>query len=92
VHLQVNGSLIVNSMSLVMRATLDGIGVGYTLEAAVAPEIAARRLVPLLADWSAQHESYYLYYPGRRQLPVPLKAFIAFAQARRAARAGRVAA
>ena len=89
VHLQVNGSLVVNTMSLVLRATLDGIGVGYTLKAAVTPEIAAGRLVPLLADWSAQQESYYLYDPGRRQLPVPHKAFIAFAQARRAARTGR---
>ena len=44
----------------------------------------AGQLVPRLADWSAQHESCYLYYPGRRQLPVPLKAFIAFARARRA--------
>jgi DNA-binding transcriptional LysR family regulator len=82
-HLQVNGSLIVNTMSLVLGATLDGIGVGYTIESYVASDVAARRLVPLLADWSAQHHSYYLYYPGRRQLPVPLKAFIAFVQERR---------
>lgn len=79
-RLQVNGTLIVNSMHLVLRAVLEGIGVGYSIESYVASEIAARRLVPLLADWSAEHHSYYLYYPGRRQLPVPLQAFIAFAR------------
>jgi len=86
VHLQVNGPLVVNNMDLVLRAVLDGIGVGYTIESYVAAEIAARRLVPLLTDWSPEHHSYYLYYSGRRQLPVPLKAFIAFLRDRRSRR------
>ncbi len=42
------------------------------------PEIAQRRLVPLLTDWSPEHQSYYLYYSGGRQLPLPLKLFIEF--------------
>jgi DNA-binding transcriptional LysR family regulator len=85
-HLSVGGSLIVNSMSLVMQAVLDGVGVGYTIESYAAAEIARRRLVPLLTEWSTEHHSYYLYYSGRRQLPVPLKAFIAFIRQRIAAR------
>jgi DNA-binding transcriptional LysR family regulator len=80
--LQVNGSLILNNMSLVLQAVLDGVGVGYTVESFVVTEIASRRVVPLLTDWSAAHHSYYLYYPRRAQLPVPLKAFIAFAGSR----------
>jgi len=82
-HLSVNGSLVVNSMSLVLGAVLDGVGVGYTIESHVASEIASGRLVPLLTDWSPEHHSYYLYYSGRRQLPVPLKTFIAFLRQRR---------
>jgi DNA-binding transcriptional LysR family regulator len=74
----VRGSLIVNNMNLMVRATLDGIGIGYTIESYVAPQIADGRLVPLLADWSPRHHSYYLYYAGRRQLPVPLKVFIGY--------------
>jgi DNA-binding transcriptional LysR family regulator len=70
-------------MELVLRAVLDGVGVGYTIESYVTDEIAQRRLVPLLTDWSPEHYSYYLYYSGRRQLPVPLKAFIAFLRERR---------
>lgn len=82
-HLSVNGTLVANSMELVLRAVLDGVGVGYTIESYVTDEIAQRRLVPLLTDWSPEHYSYYLYYSGRRQLPVPLKAFIAFLRERR---------
>jgi DNA-binding transcriptional LysR family regulator len=78
-------------MSLMLRATLDGVGVGYTIESYVAAEIAARRLVPLLTEWSPQYHSYYLYYSGRRQLPVPLKAFIAFVRERRAMQSRRAA-
>jgi DNA-binding transcriptional LysR family regulator len=72
------GTLTVNSMNLMVKATLDGIGIGYTIESYVETDIAAGHLVPLLTDWSPEHHSYYLYYSGRRQLPVPLKVFIAF--------------
>jgi DNA-binding transcriptional LysR family regulator len=78
IEMSVQGSLVMNSMDLVVRAVLDGIGVGYTIESYVTPHIAAGDLVPLLTDWSPGHHSYYLYYSGRRQLPVPLKVFIAF--------------
>jgi hypothetical protein len=39
--------------------------------------------VPLLADWSSAHHSYYLYYAGRRQLPLPLKIFTAYLRQQR---------
>lgn len=78
IEMAVNGSLVVNSIDLVMRAVLDGVGIGYTIESHVTSQIAAGRLVPLLADWSPGYHSYYLYYSGRRQLPVPLKVFSAF--------------
>ena len=83
-EMSVTGTLTVNNMDLVVRAALDGVGIGYTIESYVAAHIAAGRLVPLLVDWSAGHHSYYLYYPGRRQLPVPLKMFTAFLRQHRA--------
>lgn len=83
VSISVNGSLIVNSMNLALHAVLDGVGIGYTIESYVRAEIAQRRIVPLLTDWSPEHHSYYLYYSGRRQLPVPLKIFISFLRQRR---------
>ena len=78
IQVSVHGSLTVNSMDLMVRAVLDGIGLGYTIESYVESHIAMGRLVPVLTDWSPEHHSYYLYYAGRRQLPVPLKVFIAF--------------
>jgi DNA-binding transcriptional LysR family regulator len=78
IEMSVSGSLVVNSMHLMMRATLDGVGIGYMIESYAAAHIARGELVPLLTDWSPEHESYYLYYAGRRQLPVPLTTFIAF--------------
>jgi len=78
------GTLTVNNMDLVVRAALDGVAIGYTIESYVASHIDAGRLVPLLVDWSPGHHSYYLYYPGRRQLPIPLKLFTAFLRAQRA--------
>jgi DNA-binding transcriptional LysR family regulator len=84
-HLSVNGTMVTNSMELVLRAALDGVGVGYTIESYVTTEIAQGRLVPLLTDWSPIQHSYYLYYSGRRQLPVPLRAFISFLRQRRKA-------
>jgi DNA-binding transcriptional LysR family regulator len=78
IEMSVNGSLVVNNMNLMVQAAVDGIGIGYTIESYVETHIAQGRLVPLLTDWSPEHHSYYLYYSGRRQLPVPLKVFIAF--------------
>jgi len=78
IEVAVTGSLVVDSMHWMMRAVLDGVGVGYTIESYVAAYIARGRLVPLLRDWSTEHHSYYLYYSGRHQVPAPLRAFIGF--------------
>lgn len=78
IEMAVRGSLIVSSMSLMIRAALNGVGIGYTIESYVAPEIARGALTPLLTEWSPEHQSYYLYYSDRRQLPVPLRLFIDF--------------
>ncbi len=43
-----------------------------------APEIKAGRLVPLLEDWRPRSAAIFLYYSSRRQIPLPLQAFIEF--------------
>jgi DNA-binding transcriptional LysR family regulator len=78
IELAASGSLVLDSMHWVLQAVLDGIGVGYMLESYAAPYIARGLLLPLLKDWANEQHIYYLYYPGRQQLPVPLKVFIAF--------------
>jgi DNA-binding transcriptional LysR family regulator len=81
VAVTVNGPLTVDSMELMVRATLEGVGIGYTMESHITEHIVGGRLIPLLLDWSAPHHSYYLYYSGRGHIPVPLEALIAFFRA-----------
>jgi DNA-binding transcriptional LysR family regulator len=78
VEVAVEGRLTVNDPELAIRAALDGVGVLYTALGYAAPEIKAGRLVPLLEDWRRRSAAIYLYYPSRRQIPVPLQAFIEF--------------
>ena len=78
VEVAVEGRLTVNDAELAIRAALDGVGVLYTALGYAAPEIKAGRLVPLLEDWRAGSAAFFLYYPSRRQIPLPLQAFIEF--------------
>ena len=75
-EISVSGPLVCDNIDIVLRAALDGVGIGYTIETHAAEHLAQGRLVPLLRDWSPAVHSYYLYYSGRGQLPVPLKALI----------------
>jgi DNA-binding transcriptional LysR family regulator len=77
----VEGSLILNDMQLVANAVLDGIGVGYISETLISSHLAAGRLLPLLGDWYGHISGVFLYYPSRRQMPGPLRAFIDFMRA-----------
>jgi DNA-binding transcriptional LysR family regulator len=86
VEVAVEGRLTVNNPELAVRAALDGVGVLYTALGYAAPEINAGRLVPLLEDWRTPAAAIFLYYPGRRQVPVPLQAFIEFLQEKLQAR------
>ncbi len=83
-EISVDGSLTVNDIDLLVSAALDGVGIAYLPEAVAAPYLAAGRLVTLLEDWcSGVLPGVFLYYPSRRQMPVPLKVFVEFIKKRR---------
>ncbi len=84
----VDGRLIANDPELILRAALDGIGIAYLAEDTMDPAIANGRLVQLLAEWTPALTGLYLYYPSRRQVPRPLRAFIDFLKAERRGAAG----
>jgi DNA-binding transcriptional LysR family regulator len=73
----VSGSLILNDIYLVLNAVLDGIGIGYISELLISKRVADGQLVPPLGDWYG-YRAVYLYYPSRRHVPGPLRAFIDF--------------
>jgi DNA-binding transcriptional LysR family regulator len=77
----VGGTLVTNDPDLILRAALEGVGVGYAVEAFVAPYTAEGRLAALLDDWAAPFSGYHIYYPSRRHIPAPLRVFVEFARA-----------
>jgi DNA-binding transcriptional LysR family regulator len=78
----VEGSLIVNYVDFASRAVQDGVGLMYAPVDYVTEDVAKGRLVQVLDDWMpANPDSYFLYYPSRRQQPAALKALIDFLRA-----------
>ncbi len=73
------GRLVVDDRALIVAATLEGCGLAHPHEALVAGLVARGDLVRVLEDWCPVLPSFFLYYPGRRQMPGPLRAFIAMA-------------
>lgn len=72
----VDGPLIVNDKEMAMRATLQGVGIGFPVERTASAHIAAGRLVPLLEPWCAPFPGLFLCYPRQRQMAPALRAFI----------------
>ncbi len=78
----VEGSLIVNYVDFASRAAQDGVGLMYAPVDYVTEDVAKGRLVQVLDDWMpANPDSYFLYYPSRRQQPAALKTLIDFLRA-----------
>ena len=61
---------------LVIRAALNGVGIGMAMEEPLAELIANGRLVQVLSDWCPTFPGYFLYYPSRRNQPAALAALI----------------
>jgi DNA-binding transcriptional LysR family regulator len=61
--------LTVNSTELALRAA-------YIPEELAAPFVRAGQLMRVLESWPATIEGLFIFYPGRRQVPTALRAFI----------------
>lgn len=75
---QVTGPLVCNSSELALAVVRSGRGVGWHMEQDVREDISAGRLEQVLGDWSPPYPGAFLYHPGRRQTPAPLRALIDF--------------
>ena len=67
---------MVNDTNLAIRAAVDGLGIAFTPEALAEPFLRSGQLVRVLEDWSPSFEGIFVYYPGHRQVPACLRAFI----------------
>ncbi|WP_225772767.1 LysR family transcriptional regulator [Inquilinus sp. Marseille-Q2685] len=76
VSLAVDGPLVVNDTALMLQAAFGGAGIAYLLDCQAQADVEAGRLQRVLRDWSPRFPGFYLYHPGRRQMPPALRAFI----------------
>jgi DNA-binding transcriptional LysR family regulator len=81
---EVDGPLILSDHLLTVEAALDGVGIAFWVEDMMRPYIKAGRLVPVLEEWSAPFEGFFLCYPQQRQMAPALRAFIDFLKERAA--------
>ena len=90
VQIEVQGPITLDEASLSRIAVLDGIGIGFFMEADVRDDIAAGRLERVLHDWTPPNAPLAIYYPGRKNPSAAFRAFVEMARAfgKAAARAG----
>ncbi|WP_227308538.1 LysR family transcriptional regulator [Acidisoma cellulosilyticum] len=72
----VDGPLIVNSRAFAVQAAANGVGIAFVKDSDAAGLIAEGTLVPLLEQWSAPFEGFYLCYPQQRHMAPAIRAFI----------------
>ncbi|HXT08154.1 MAG TPA: LysR family transcriptional regulator [Roseiarcus sp.] len=84
VRIEPTGPLLVQvgaASELLVQAALAGLGVVYHFEGWLRPHLDSGELEPVLKDWWPSFSGPFLYYPGRRLVPAPLRAFIDFIKA-----------
>lgn len=74
--MDVPGQLTLDESDLMLRAARDGAGLAYLNEWQVADDIAAGRLIHVLAEWTPPYPGLCLYYPSRKHMPAKLRAFV----------------
>ncbi len=81
VRVDPSGPLLVQiggGADLLVDAALAGTGMLHLFEAWLRPYFESGALEPVLEPWWRPFSGPYLYYPGRRLVPAPLRAFIDF--------------
>ena len=74
---------------LAVEAAIAGTGVIYHFEDWLQPHFDRGALEPILEPWWQRFSGPFLYYPGRRLVPAPLRAFVDFIKTAAADRAWR---
>ena len=77
-EVEVEGPLILNDDQLVVEAALAGVGIALIFEGHVMRFIESGRLVRVLAELCEPFPGFFLYYPSRKLMRPPLRAFIDF--------------
>jgi DNA-binding transcriptional LysR family regulator len=81
VKLEPSGPLIVRAgaaTDLGVEAAIAGVGVIYLFEDWLRPYFERGELEPILEPWWQRFSGPFLYFPSRRLMPAPLRAFVDF--------------
>ena len=81
VRIDASGPLVVRiggGVDLAVEAAVAGTGIVALFEDWLRPHLDSGALEPVLEPWWQQFSGPFLYYPGRRLVPAPLRAFIDF--------------
>ena len=81
VKVEPTGPLIVRvgaATDLAVDAAIAGSGIVHLFEDWLRPYLDSGVLEPVLEPWWQRFSGPFLYYPGRRHLPAPLRAFVDF--------------
>ncbi|KPH07615.1 LysR family transcriptional regulator (plasmid) [Rhizobium acidisoli] len=84
VRVEPSGPLIVRvggATDLTVDAAISGTGIICVFEDWLRPHFESGALEPILEPWWQRFSGPFLYYPGRRLVPAPLRAFIDFVKA-----------
>jgi DNA-binding transcriptional LysR family regulator len=84
VRVDPGGPLLVQvgpATDLAVDAAVAGTGVVYLFEDWLRPHLDRGALEPILQSWWPRFSGPFLYYPGRRLMPAPLRAFVDFIKA-----------
>ncbi|QPC41743.1 LysR family transcriptional regulator [Kaustia mangrovi] len=78
IEIDVQGPLTLDSQRTSLRAAAEGLGIANVLESLARPLLEEGRVVRALEDWCPTYPGLFLYYPSRRRMPSPLRAFVDF--------------
>jgi DNA-binding transcriptional LysR family regulator len=81
IRISPKGPLVASMLELQLAAATAGLGVIASFEEVLAPIFASGALESVLEEWCQQFSGPFLYYPSRRHMPTPLRAFIDFVKA-----------
>ena len=66
------------AVDLAVQTAIDGLGIVSLFEDWLRPHLDSGALEPVLEKWWPSFSGPFLYYPGRRYVPSPLRAFLDF--------------
>ena len=82
------GPLVATMIDLELVAAIQGLGLIHGFEGFLSPAVADGDLELVLQDWAQSFPGPFLYYPSRRHMPAPLRAFVDFLKGEHGASAG----